>query len=115
MVVHSLPAAPGHAVEITDDAMSLLDEASLRCIEHLVEWAAQHDREFNVRLEESSVRRWQSVEDPDWVQVVVDLTVTGVFEDSMRFWEAVSNTLDRLEEGIPEQVAELLGVDVHRR
>lgn len=115
MVVHSLPAAPGHAVEITDDAMSLLDEASLRCIEHLVEWAAQHDREFNVRLKETCVRCWRSIEDPDWVQVIVDLTVKGTPEDAMRFWDAASNILGPLADSASPVAAELLMLNVSWR
>ncbi len=113
MVTRSLAAAPEHVVDIADDARPLLDDTMVACIDRLVAWAAQHAGEYGVEFRHARVRRWQSTEDPDWVQVVTELTVRGRTEDVFRFWETGSNLLGQSAEAISEAAADLLALRVH--
>lgn len=115
MVTRALAAAPEHVVDIADDALPLLDDAMVACIDRLVAWAAQHAGEYGVELQHARVRRWQSIEDPDWVQVVVDLTVHGGADEALRYWEGASEALDEFARPLSPDAVDLLDVFVHWR
>jgi hypothetical protein len=112
-VTRTLGATSEHVVDIADDALPLLDDAMIACIDRLVAWAAQHAAEYGVEFRQARVHRWQSIEDPDWVQVVTELTLRGPTEDVFRFWEAASNLLGESAEAISEAATDLLALRVH--
>jgi hypothetical protein len=103
MAIHSTPATAKHGassaapvVPIDEAAEPLLDEATRHSIERLGEWAHAHAADYGLRLEKIRARRWQSIEDPDWIEVVIDLTVDGANEPSQRFWDRVIDELEAL-------------------
>jgi hypothetical protein len=96
MAVNPSVVATSERIIFDEDARALLDRATLVCVEQLVDWASANAPNFDLRLEHARVRRWRSLEDPDWIQVVVDLTVAGAVEAALSFWEAAANKLGAL-------------------
>jgi len=59
------------------------------------------------------VRRWESIEDPEWVEVVIDLTMSGESEAVLVFWDKISEYLGDIVESRLTDTTKLLSVDVH--
>jgi hypothetical protein len=102
-------------IAIDDDAAALLDTAGHECIEDFSAWAHAEARRFGVVVTGVRVRRWRSLETPEWEQLVVDVNVTGDSSSALRFWEAASGVLEELVHRHPSPVTELLAEQVHWR
>ena len=114
MAARTVLPLPGQRAVIDDDVRQLLDGAAVECVQRLIAWAHEHAAGFGVRVEEAHVRRWRSIEDPNWVEAVIDLSIKGDETAAQRFWEAASEALGDLagwESRIP---VDLLWVRVHR-
>jgi hypothetical protein len=102
-------------VDIDEDAAALLDAAGHACVESFSAWAYAEARDFGVVVTGIRVRRWRSLETPEWEQLVVDVNVSGTSSNALRFWEAASGVLEELVHRHPSPVTELLAEQVHWR
>ena len=96
MAVPATPLAQRSPFQIDDDVRPLLSEAALDCAQRLVAWANTHAPQYQLRLTDAAIHRWRSVEDPEWLEAVVDLAVVGAEADADRFWEAATEALAEL-------------------
>lgn len=103
------------SIPIDSDARRLLDGAALTCVERFLQWVQAHAPDYGTPVKDVRVRRWRSVEDPEWVQVVVDVTVAGDSDAAQRFWDVAIDRLAALTEAECAPAAEMLTVHVHRR
>ncbi len=89
-------AVVAEVASVEPDAWSLLDEEALRCIAEVSAWMRAHARDFDQQLKAIRVRRWQSIEEPEHVEIIIEPQVVGPTESALRFWEAAGTELDRL-------------------
>ncbi|MGH2356012.1 MAG: hypothetical protein ACRDI2_15690 [Chloroflexota bacterium] len=115
MATQSSPIVQSDLVDIDEAAQPLLDDFARSCVHQLGEWAHAHAADYGLRFENVRARRWQSIEDPDWVQVVIDITVAGDTEAAFRFWDAAIDNLVALTEPRPDLMLDLFSTSVHWR
>ena len=102
-------------VQREEAANTLLDDGARTCVAQFGEWVAAHAGEFGLGVASLRVRRWQSVESLEWIQLIVDVYVTGTAGDALRFWERASGVLEELVPAHHSPAAELLAEQVHWR
>jgi hypothetical protein len=112
MTTRAAPPAAGGVVEIAAAADALLDDDARQVVQRLGEWANAHAGTFGVRVDGVRARRWQSAEDPEWVQVVVVIGASGETERIRRFWDAAIDHLSALTAGLPAAQSDRLSVEV---
>ena len=61
------------------------------------------------------LRRWQSIEEPAWVRLVVDVILAGEPQAALQFWDRASERLAALVESHPSAASEMLTVRAHWR
>ena len=70
-------------VDAEEDAETLLDHDARLCIEQFGQWVAAHTGHYGLGVTSLRVRRWQSVEASDWIQLILDVDVTGTPSHSL--------------------------------
>jgi hypothetical protein len=48
----------------------------------------------NIKLHSISIRKWESVENPDWKQIVIDFVIESPPEKAMALWDLLVDELD---------------------
>jgi hypothetical protein len=117
MVTRAAPAPHSTAADscIDEAAKALLDDAARACLKEFAHWVDTHAGEYGLRVAPLQVRRWQSVETPDWTQLIVDVNVSGPADHALRFWEGASAALEGSVQQHPSPVADMLAEQVHWR
>ena len=115
MAAQTPTVGPASTDAIDEDVLPLLNDEALRCARGLVEWATQHAATYGVRIVDARVHRWQSLEDPEWIEAVVDFLVDGDEAASQRFWEGADDELDRLAGPNSTVPVDTLWIRVQRR
>ena len=103
------------ALHIDPAARELLDAQALECAEAVIEHAEASAGKFGVQFQDACIRHWQSVEEPDVQEAVIDVCVDGTPSDVDAFWDALSEYLGRLIGQRPSVAGDQLSVRVRYR
>ncbi len=95
--------------------MAVLDEPAHTCIDRFTRWAFDRAGEYGLAVQQIAVHLWESLEEPQHRDVVIDVFVRGGGDAALRFWGEASDALGALVEEQPTPAARLLSVDVHWR
>ena len=114
-MLKAMQSAIAEAIEVEDAAKQLLDDAAERCVRDLLDWARAAAPRKGVQIASARLRRWQSIEEPEWLRLVVDLTLAADPPAALRFWDRASEKLADLVEAHPSAAGELLTVRAHWR
>lgn len=120
MAAHIVSALPGDApgtappqkgaVTVEPAVDELLDAAARACVDRVIDWTIEHAAEYGQRVEGIRVYRWQSAEEPDWVQAVIEVKTVGESEAVRRLWDAAIDKLQSAIDASPTPATELLTI-----
>ena len=96
-IVTSRPAA-GDVVEIEDSVRLLLDPSGVHCVEQFALRVRRAAAERNLAVRRMVVQRWQSVEDPEWVEAVIRVTVASEPRVALDFGAEAGEMLEEIKE-----------------
>jgi hypothetical protein len=100
-------------VFIEATAQALLNDFAREVIQHVGAWVHDHAADYGLRLEGVRARRWRSVEDREWVEVIIEVRVVGDTKAVQRFWDGADRELTALSAQRPDLVEDLLTLHVH--
>lgn len=63
-------------------------------------------------MDQIRVHRWQSIEDPTWVEVKIRVKVTGETETALRFFETAVAVFEELIEPERERLIETMNPEI---
>jgi hypothetical protein len=92
------PTQSRPTVEFDDAARALLDESADRCIAQFIEWLVPAATARGRYVQRIAVNRWESREDPDWVEVVILVVMAGRAGEVLDFGAEAGEMLEAVKE-----------------